>query len=111
MTRTRRDNGQGSIVERSDGRLAGAVAWTDEAGRSRRTWVYGKNRAEVRRKLKAISDRLNKGLSGADSRGLLDGYARAWLAGTLPASDRSRARRACTPASPGRTSSAATSGR
>jgi integrase len=57
-------------------------------GRSRRTWVYGKNRVEVRRKLKAISDRLNKGMPGADSRGLLDSYARAWLAGTLPASDR-----------------------
>lgn len=84
----RRDNGHGSIVERGDGRFAGAIAWTDEAGRSKRTWVYGQNRTEVRGKLKAISERLGKGLPAVDSRSLLDGYAGAWLAGTLPASSR-----------------------
>lgn len=88
MSRTRRDNGQGSIVLRADGRYMGSVAWTDESGRTKRNYVYGKNRTEVRRKLKAISERLDKGLSAVDSRSLLDGYAEAWLTGTLPASDR-----------------------
>lgn len=90
MTRARRDNGTGSIVERSDGRFAGAIAWTDEAGRLKRTWVYGKNRTEVRDKLKTIGKRLDRGLPAVDSRGVLDGYARAWLTGSLPASSRKR---------------------
>ncbi len=48
----RRGNSEGTITQRSDGRYAVAIPWRDEAGRSKRTWVYGRTRKEVRNKLK-----------------------------------------------------------
>src|SRR4051794_29365282 len=54
----RRGNSEGTIVQRSDGRYAGAIAWRDETGRSKRTWVYGRTRKDVRDKLKVMQGRL-----------------------------------------------------
>jgi integrase len=84
----RRGNSEGTIVRRADGRYAGAIAWKDDAGRSRRTWVYGRTRPEVRTKLKAMRDRLELGLAAIDARARLDEYAAAWIESTLAASDR-----------------------
>lgn len=84
----RRGNSEGTIAQRSDGRYAGAIAWRDDAGRTKRTWVYGKTRKEVRDKLKVMRDRLGAGLAAVDARARLDSYAAAWISSTLAASDR-----------------------
>lgn len=84
----RRANSEGTIVQRSDGRYAGAIAWKDDAGRTKRTWVYGKTRKQVRDKLKVMRGRLEAGLNAVDARARLDDYAAAWITSTLAASDR-----------------------
>lgn len=83
----RRANSEGTIVQRSDGRYAGAIAWKDDAGRTKRTWVYGKTRKQVRDKLKVMRGRLEAGLNAVDARARLDDYAAAWITSTLAASE------------------------
>lgn len=40
-----RDMGSGSVSQRADNRWQGVLRWKDEAGKSKRSWVYGKTRA------------------------------------------------------------------
>lgn len=85
---TRRGNLEGTIAQRKDGRYAGAIGWTDELGRKKRQWVYGKTKKEVREKLKVVRARLEAGKPATDSSGTLGAYAAAWITSTLAASDR-----------------------
>lgn len=65
---TRRQGEGVAITERSDGRFMARVSWTDEAGQSKRTAVYGRSAREVRDKLKALRGRLESGLPARDSK-------------------------------------------
>lgn len=79
----RRANGEGSIyyVE-ADGRWRGALAWTDEASRSRRRTVTGRTQGDVRRKLTELRAELDKGrapASGITVAAFLGGADSGWL--------------------------------
>ncbi|MGO9157640.1 hypothetical protein [Mycobacterium sp.] len=64
-------NGEGSIYKRMrNGRQAGyigAVSYTDDAGQLKRHMVYGKNRADVRDKMKGVRE-LENGAAVKDSK-------------------------------------------
>ncbi|MCK9575277.1 MAG: site-specific integrase [Clostridia bacterium] len=59
VSQTRRNNGEGSIYQRSDGRWAGTVSlgYSDD-GKPKRKSIYGKTRAEVSEKLIALTNRI-----------------------------------------------------
>jgi integrase len=62
---TRRPNGEGTIVHRSDGRWFGRLpVW--ENGKLQRKPVYGKTQAEVARKLRELKRQLDQGLPAPD---------------------------------------------
>lgn len=60
-TRTRRDNGAGSITLRKDGRWMGSIQYGYKAdGKPKRITVYGKTQQEVKRKLREKSEEFIK---------------------------------------------------
>jgi integrase len=77
-----------AITQRSDGRFMARVSWTDDAGRSKRTAVYGRSAKEVKEKLKSLRARIDDGLPARDSKVALSVYVEAWVAGALAVSDR-----------------------
>ena len=59
VNRTRRNNGEGSIYQRPDGRWTGmATVGYDEDGKQLRKAVYGKSRLEVVQKLSELTSRI-----------------------------------------------------
>ncbi len=59
VNRTRRNNGEGSIYQRADGRWSGmATVGYDENGKQMRKAVYGKTRLEVVQKLSELTNRI-----------------------------------------------------
>jgi integrase len=74
MTR-RRGRGEGTIVQRADGRWAAAVdlGWRD--GKRARKWLYGQTRKEVADKLARALRELQQGIKPADERITLS----AWI--------------------------------
>lgn len=86
---TKRENGAGTEpVQRSDGRWAAALTYTDAEGKRRRQWFYGKTKTEARGKLKEAQGRVAKGAAPKDAKVLLSDYAAGWLKTTLAVSDR-----------------------
>jgi integrase len=85
---TRRDNGQGSITQRADGRWQGCIRFTDATGRRKRAYIYGRTKAEVRAKLRDASRRVEDGRNALDAASTIGEYAAIWEAGPLAASDR-----------------------
>jgi integrase len=75
---TRRGNGEGSIYETADGRLRGAIAWTDAHGDRHRRVVSGRTRKEIRKELSKIRDELDKGIAPAPT-GTVDTFLAEWL--------------------------------
>lgn len=75
----RRGNGEGSIYETADGRLRGAIAWTDAHGDRHRRVVAGRTRAEVRRALGVIRAELDRGIAPAPT-GTVATFLEGWLA-------------------------------
>jgi integrase len=85
----RRGNREGSKpTQRADGRWQQSVAWTDQHGRPQRTYVYGKTRSEVRTKLKAVVERLDRGQPARDDQRTLAAFTEHWIGSSLAASDR-----------------------
>jgi integrase len=76
---TRRANGEGSIYETSDGRLRGAVAWTDARGIRHRKVVSGRNRTEVKARIAALRTDLDQGIMPTPA-GTLGEFLDVWLA-------------------------------
>ncbi len=74
----RRANGEGSIYETADGRLRGAIAWTDAQGKRRRKLVSGRTRAEVRRALRKVRSEIDQGRGPAPT-GTVADFLDAWL--------------------------------
>lgn len=82
--RVRRESGDGSVYQRSDGRWVGSVeANKDGLGRKRK-YVYGRTRAEAKRKLRETQRRLASGLELPSERISTARYLRNWLDETLP---------------------------
>ncbi len=90
-------NGEGSIYKRMrNGRhtgYIGAISYTDDAGQLKRHVVYGKNRADVRDKMKQVRERLDKGAAVKDSKRTLADWLAHWRATTLAASGRKESTR------------------
>jgi integrase len=74
----RRANGEGSIYETADGRLRGAIAWTDAHGDRQRRVVSGRTRKEIRKELSKIRDELDKGIAPAPT-GTVNTFLTDWL--------------------------------
>lgn len=85
---SKRANGEGSIYERSDGRWAGAITYTDKTGATKRHTAYGRTQREVRAKLKDARQRLDAGAPVRDAKTTLADYVDHWTKTTLAASDR-----------------------
>lgn len=85
-------NGEGSIYKRvRNGKKTGyigAVSYVDDATKAKRHVVYGKTRADVRAKMKAVRERLDNGATVKDSTRTLADWLAHWRATTLAISDR-----------------------
>jgi integrase len=75
----RRANGDGSIYETADGRLRGAVTWTDAAGTPQRRMVSGRTKTEVRKAVAALRAELDRGIAPPPT-GTVGDFLTAWLA-------------------------------
>lgn len=77
---TKRGNGEGSVYERKDGRLVGAVVIDGH-----RRVLYGATKNEIRAKMRALQRAHEDGLPIAPGRGVtLGAYLEQWIAVTLP---------------------------
>lgn len=72
---TRRDNGEGTIRERADGRWEGQLLLPD----GKRKSVYGKNRTEVKQKLKELRSKVEEGVDVRASEQTLATFLEQWL--------------------------------
>ena len=52
---SRRDNHQGSLSQRRDGRWQGSIRYTDATGRARRAYLYGRTKTDVRQRWRRLS--------------------------------------------------------
>jgi len=71
----RRGQGEGTIIQRPDGRWAAAVS----LGNGRRKWFYGKTHREVRDKLTGALRAHQQGLPLAGERQKVDAFLARWL--------------------------------
>lgn len=72
---TRRDNGEGTIRQRADGRWEGQLLLPD----GKRKSVYGKNRTEVKQKLKELRAKVEAGVDVGASGQTLATFLEQWL--------------------------------
>lgn len=73
---TRRDNGEGTIRQRADGRWEGQLLMPDRKRKS----VYGRNRTEVKQKLKELRAKVEAGVDVGASGQSLEKFLEQWLA-------------------------------
>ncbi|MFQ6030734.1 MAG: tyrosine-type recombinase/integrase [Dehalococcoidia bacterium] len=71
---TRRNNGEGSLTHREDGRWMARVSHE-----GRRVTVYGRTKAEAQQKLRALQRKQDENLPLVTSRTLLKDYLAQWL--------------------------------
>ncbi len=78
-----RGNGEGTIVERSDGRWMGAVTiGTDpKTGKPKRKYIYGKRRKDVARKMTDLKKKLFDGTYVEPSNMKLKNWLNRWIEG------------------------------
>jgi integrase len=84
----KRNNGEGSIFRRKDGRWESALAYTDEAGDRQRRRFYGRTKAEVRSKLDEARRRLHDGDPVKDATVTVAAWVESWIGAALAASNR-----------------------
>lgn len=88
-TSKRRGNREGSNPrQRSDGRWQVHIRYTDEAGLSKRTTVYGKTATEARDKADEVRSRLKAQLPARDRKDTVEAFTLEWIDAALAASDR-----------------------
>lgn len=85
---TRRGNGEGSFVQRSDGRIEALLRYTDIRGKAHRVSAYGATRKQAKAALDEKMRRIREGLAVVDSKSPLADVARKWRTTTLVASKR-----------------------
>lgn len=73
-----KSTGERGIYRTGDGRLRGAVSWTDATGKRQRRYVSGSSKAEVRRELAKLRDELDRGLEPMPV-GTVEEFLAAWL--------------------------------
>ncbi len=84
----RRTRGEGTYKTRKDGRIEYKFTAIDPiTGSPKRVSVYGRNRAETRRKAKVVQDRLKEGLTTRGSHATVGQWASQWLTRGLMARD------------------------
>lgn len=89
MAGKRRDNGDGAIRQRPDGRWEARLGYIDPVTMMpKRRSVYGKAKGEVKTKLKELQDRLSDGQPATDASSTLEKWSLQWLETTLEASSR-----------------------
>ena len=76
---SRRGPGEGSIYERADGRWTGAIHLGYARGRRVRKQVYGRTRAEVASKLRAMQAAVDQGLPPPRERLTVEQFLTTWL--------------------------------
>jgi len=76
----RRGNGEGTVRRRADGRWEGRLALVVDDRMVRRS-CYGRTRAEVLHRLRLTAQKLQCGLSAAESSQTLGHYLQEWLGG------------------------------
>ena len=83
--RARRTNkraaGDGTIVQRADGRWMAAVRFQDDDARNRRRFVYGATQQEARKRLEEARDKLRKGVPIPSERQTLNVFLSRWVEG------------------------------
>ena len=77
--RRKRDNGDGSIYRRKDGRWAGGVQVGFKDGRRAMKVVYGKSRAEVLEKVRDLVESSRRGLIAPGRSPRLEDFLSQWL--------------------------------
>jgi len=77
--RNKRGQGEGTIYKRKDGRWAAAINLGYQSGKLRRKNFYGKTREEVRDKLIAALNDVQKGIPISTDRQTLAQYLQSWL--------------------------------
>lgn len=89
MAGPRRDNGDGEIRPRPDGRWEARIAFIDPVtGTLKRKSVYGKTKGEAKAKLKEVQSRLEDGQPASDATITLEKWAAQWVETALAASSR-----------------------
>jgi integrase len=76
---SRRANGEGTIFRRQDGRWCASLYVVTSRGRRKRTYVYGKTRAEVREKMTALQRDMDRGVRLPEEKWTVGGYLEHWL--------------------------------
>src|ERR1051326_5668920 len=75
MSAGRRGNGEGTILQRADGRWAAAIVFDGY----RRKWIYGKTRRDVSDRLRKIRSDVAEGRPVMNERLTLAEYMNRWL--------------------------------
>ena len=75
MSAGRRGNGEGTILQRADGRWAAAIILEDY----RRKWIYGKTRRDVSDRLRRIRNDVAEGRPVINERLTVAEYLNRWL--------------------------------
>ena len=75
MSAGRRGNGEGTILQRADGRWAAAIVLEDY----RRKWIYGKTRRDVSDRLRKIRNDVAEGRPVINERLTMAEYMNRWL--------------------------------
>jgi hypothetical protein len=76
----RRNNGEGTIYRRKDGRFEGATYLLTTTGQRKRIRIYGRTRADVHDKLLAAQTQVRQGIPIPDKTWRLGAYLDYWLA-------------------------------
>jgi integrase len=79
MTGNRRGRGDGSVKRRADGRWEGSVEVSIYGTGRRRKYVYGRTKAEVADRLRAVQHGIDEGLPVIDERVTVAKFLQTWL--------------------------------
>ena len=77
----RRGRGEGTILQRKDGRWMATLTLESKAGKRQRRSLYGKSRAEVAKGLRAAQKRLDDSLPLPPENETIGSFLTAWLKG------------------------------
>ena len=77
----RRGRGEGTILQRKDGRWMATLTLESKAGKRQRRSLYGKSRAEVAKGLRAAQKRLDDSLPLPSENETIGSFLTAWLKG------------------------------
>lgn len=88
MSTRRSRNGTGSVTQRADGRWQACQRYTDQDGKQKRRYLYGKNRREVLDKLKETQKHIDNGDPVVEAKDTVAVVVTKWVKRTLETSSR-----------------------